>query len=78
MLYQVGVVGWQDRTKGREEEEVGGRVWDRLLWPSHLCVRSPGSLGAGKPFHQQEREGRGEISPCHTVGGGAKESVQSQ
>lgn len=47
----------RDRTKGREEEEVKRRVWDRQLWPSHLCVRSPGSLSAGKSFHQQRREG---------------------
>lgn len=55
--------GDRDRTKGREEEEVGGRVWDRQLWPSHLCVRSPDSLGAGKPFHQQGRGGKGRNIP---------------
>lgn len=41
----------------------GGRVWDRSLWPSHLCVGSPGCLGAGKPFNGQGR--KGSSAPCH-------------
>lgn len=55
--------GASDRTKGREKEEVGGRAWDRQLWPSHLCVRSSDSAGAGKPFHQLRRERKGRNIP---------------
>lgn len=78
-LTNVCFIRWRSRgatgrTKGREKEEVGGRAWDRQLWPSHLCVRSSDSPGAGKPFHQSRREG---ISPHHKVDNGAQESVQS-